>query len=73
MNQEKRLIKVIKGYGHPIVTSKPDRNSKCQCGSGKKQKHCCGDDTKFYSTKPKRISPDQSEYIKKATEEKYPT
>lgn len=53
MNQEKRLVKVIKGDGHPIVTSKPDRNSKCQCGSGKKQKHCCGDATKFYSTKPK--------------------
>lgn len=53
MNHEKRMVKIIVGDGHPFVTSKPDRNSKCRCGSGKKSKHCCGDETKFYSTKPK--------------------
>lgn len=54
MNHEKRMVKIIVGDGHPIITSKPDRNAKCICGSGKKQKNCCGDETKFYSTKPKR-------------------
>lgn len=53
MNHKERLVKFVIGDGHPIVTSKPDRNSKCRCGSGKKQKYCCGDKTKFYSTKPK--------------------
>lgn len=54
MNHEKRMVKIVVGDGHPIVTSKPNRNAKCRCGSGKKQKNCCGDETKFYSTKPKR-------------------
>lgn len=24
------------------VEAKPERNAPCQCGSGKKYKHCCG-------------------------------
>ncbi len=28
------------------------RNAKCQCGSGLKQKNCCGDKPKYASLKP---------------------
>lgn len=31
-----------------IVSEKYQRNAPCQCGSGKKQKKCCGDTTKLY-------------------------
>jgi len=27
----------------PMKSAKTQRNWKCYCGSGKKQKHCCGD------------------------------
>ena len=46
-----RQVTVInpKEKGERIVTLKTTRNDKCQCGSGKKQKNCCGSDTRFYS------------------------
>jgi hypothetical protein len=53
MNHEKRLVKIVIGDGSPIRTHTPQRNLKCYCGSGKKQKNCHGVETKFYSTKPK--------------------
>jgi len=53
MNHEKRMVKIVVGDGSPFVTFKPGQNSKCRCGSGKKSKHCCGDEANFYSTKPK--------------------
>lgn len=53
MNHEKRMVTIHLGDGHPITTAKPDRNAKCKCGSGKKQKNCCGVSTGFFSTKPK--------------------
>lgn len=40
------------GDGSPMVSVKTGRNEKCKCGSGKKQKNCCGVKTKYYSTKP---------------------
>ena len=52
MNSEPRMVKVFKGNGSPMRAKKPNRNAKCVCGSGKKQKHCCGDETKYYDTKP---------------------
>jgi len=67
MNKDERTVTIHLGDGSPIVTQKPDRNAKCRCGSGMKQKKCCGDKTQFYSTKPKRTSPDQSDFIKEAT------
>ena len=71
MKDKNRLVPIHIGDGSPIVTRKYDRNAQCKCGSGKKQKHCCGVKTEFYSTKPKRVSPDQSNYIEKAVIEKY--
>lgn len=54
MTSERRKVKMLVGDGSPIATIKIDRNSKCRCGSGKKAKHCCGTETRFFSTKPKQ-------------------
>jgi hypothetical protein len=55
MKDKKRLVKVFLGDGFPMVTPKLNRNAKCFCGSGKKQKNCHGMETKYYTTKPKPI------------------
>lgn len=55
MNHEKRMVKIMVGDGHPILSQKVDRNKLCICGSGKKQKKCCGCETKFYHSKPKQV------------------
>ncbi|WP_367179854.1 SEC-C metal-binding domain-containing protein [uncultured Rikenella sp.] len=34
-----------------LVSKKVGRNAPCRCGSGKKAKHCCGAETKYYSAK----------------------
>lgn len=52
MTKEKRLVKITPGDGAPMVSVKSTRNQACVCGSGKKQKNCCGTKTKYYSTKP---------------------
>jgi hypothetical protein len=33
-----------------LVAKKTLRNATCKCGSGKKAKHCCGAETKYYQT-----------------------
>jgi len=68
-----RQVQIHVGDGSPILTQKYDRNAPCKCGSGKKQKHCCGNQTAFHSTKKikERNAPDQSSYIDKAINEKY--
>ena len=55
MNKEKRLVTIIRGNGHPMIAKRinPQRNTLCNCGSGKKVKHCHGVDTNYYSRKPK--------------------
>ena len=57
MNSEPRMVKVFKGNGSPMRAKKPNRNAKCVCGSGKKQKHCCGDETQYF-VKPKNKTGD---------------
>jgi len=59
MNREIRNVTIIKGDGFPIIAIAPERNSKCQCGSGKKNKNCCGIKTQFFSTKTDRITKNQ--------------
>ena len=44
-------VKVMNGGGAPIVARKVRPNDPCPCGSGKKAKHCCGTETKYYATK----------------------
>lgn len=56
MNHEKRMVKFLKGDGFPIIAVTPERNAKCQCGSGKKTKNCCGTKTEFFSTKTERVT-----------------
>lgn len=47
----KRQVKLLspKEKGQRIVAAKPMRNALCHCGSGIKQKHCCGDETHYAS------------------------
>ena len=52
MTKRIRMVHFIKGNGSPIVSFKKNRNALCSCGSGKKQKRCCGVETKFYHSKP---------------------
>ena len=49
--KEKRKVRVYSGDGAPLIAKKIGRNDPCPCGSGKKAKHCCGTDTKYYTTK----------------------
>jgi len=48
MRDKERLVPFMKGTGKPFITRTPNRNAKCECGSGKKQKHCCGCEKEFY-------------------------
>lgn len=42
MKKEARKVNVLEGDGFPIRITSQGRNAKCQCGSGKKSKDCCG-------------------------------
>lgn len=42
MKKEARKVNVLEGDGFPIRIVSQGRNQKCQCGSGKKSKDCCG-------------------------------
>ena len=53
MNRQKRMVTYFNGDGSPMLSLKTNRNALCECGSGKKQKKCCGAQSKFYSSKPK--------------------
>lgn len=45
----KRIFKQTDGF--PLVAKKLKRNDPCQCGSGKKQKKCCGTKTRYFFTR----------------------
>lgn len=49
MKDKERLVPFMRGTGKPFITRTPSRNAKCECGSGKKQKHCCGCEKQFYT------------------------
>jgi uncharacterized protein YchJ len=38
--------------GAPLLAKKYPRNLECWCGSGKKCKVCCGNETKYFHPKP---------------------
>ena len=52
MSNEKRKVKFFEGNGSPMRSVKPDRNAPCKCGSGKKQKLCCGCEVKYFHSRP---------------------
>jgi len=47
-NREARMVDFIAGNGLAMKSVKKTRNAKCECNSGKKQKYCCGTETKWY-------------------------
>jgi uncharacterized protein YecA (UPF0149 family) len=51
MAKEKRMVKIMRGNGKPIVSQKHQRNSRCACGSGLKAKKCCNRDTDYFVKK----------------------
>ena len=50
---KKHKVQVLVGNGQPFIARKIRPNDPCPCGSGKKAKHCCGTETKYYSPKKK--------------------
>lgn len=57
----KRTVTLWKGNGMPFLTQRPQRNEPCSCGSGKKAKRCCGDETKFYIQEKKNRTMNEEE------------
>jgi len=47
-----RKVNMIEGDGFPIRSIAVKRNAPCQCGSGKKQKACCGTKPEMNYTNP---------------------
>ena len=47
---EKRKVKINIGNGTPMISKKQNRNQLCECGSGMKQKICCGVKTKYFDS-----------------------
>jgi len=57
MNNQKKVVKLISSKtGSPLMSIKTQRNEKCDCGSGKKRKNCCGVTHKYYDTGAKKIT-----------------
>ena len=56
MNREPRNVMIYEPAekGHPMLSIKVRPNNPCVCGSGKKQKRCCGSDSKLMATLPKK-------------------
>lgn len=52
MNKTRRKVRFYEGDGTPFRSVKPDRNAPCKCGSQKKQKACCGVESKYFHSKP---------------------
>lgn len=53
MSERKVLLISPSEAKSPLMSRKLHRNAKCVCGSGKKQKQCCGSETRYYSLNPK--------------------
>ena len=49
--KEQRMFDKFTSGSEPFVSEKNSRNAKCKCGSDKKQKHCCGCETKYFTKK----------------------
>jgi len=61
MPNEKRQVQFISpiSKGDQFKSFKTRPNNPCLCGSGRKQKKCCGDGSKLMSTNKKRVSADK--------------
>lgn len=47
-----QIIKPKPGF-NGLNAKKIGRNQKCECGSGKKAKHCCGTTTEYFNRNQK--------------------
>ncbi len=56
-----RTVQLIHGNGQPFKAVKIEPNSKCGCGSGKKAKKCCCDETRYFVPKPQVIEKETKE------------
>ena len=64
MNHENRMVTIYRGNGQPMKAKRYDRNALCECGSGKKQKKCCGTETKYFTKRkpePEQPTPENDE------------
>ena len=52
----KRKVLFMSNEGSPLLAKKYPRNLKCWCGSGKKCKVCCGNETQYIRTKKKEAA-----------------
>jgi len=50
---ERHMMAFYPNEGRPIFAKTVGRNQPCECGSGKKQKHCCGTKTRYFTPKSK--------------------
>ena len=50
-----RKVTIMKGDGRPFIVRKQGRNALCFCGSGKKAKHCRGENEKFFVKKRNQL------------------
>lgn len=48
--KRKEYILISPDNKKPLKAKKRNRNDMCSCGSGKKQKRCCGNKTEYYLT-----------------------
>lgn len=46
-------VSFLSNEGKPLYAKKYPRNIQCWCGSGKKCKNCCGNETKYFHPKEK--------------------
>jgi len=54
--KEKRKVKIITLTSKlPFISDKQQRNTLCDCGSGKKCKKCCGATHKYYNSSTKKL------------------
>ena len=63
-NRKVKLISPTAGYSG-LIARKVNRNDLCPCGSGKKSKKCCSDETKYYTRAEKTLLPAQEIQEKK--------
>ena len=49
-----RKVMVDQSGSSPLIARKIRPNDPCPCGSGKKAKHCCGTNTKYYKLKDQK-------------------
>ena len=53
---KKHKVAFYQSGSKPFIARKIRPNDPCPCGSGKKAKHCCGTNTRYYTPKDQKDS-----------------